>query len=184
MPGWARCSPPRPQQYRSADLGRAEPAIRDIAVWDAGGNRASAFRRPPPIVPCAQPQFAGPRTSFPGGLAFLERHANHRGAVRSPSTLGSHRTALIPLRGASRLPTARSRAPVPGWPLAVMTSVDEKNVLAGWAQTLPLYLFVILGPALAGGWLAALFVGAFERHAKASQRHPRPANPPAPSKPS
>jgi two-component system cell cycle sensor histidine kinase PleC len=34
---------------------------------------------------------------------------------------------------------------------------------------LPLYLFVILGPALAGGWLAALFVGAFERHARASR---------------
>ena len=50
-----------------------------------------------------------------------------------------------------------------------MTSVDEKDALADWVQTLPLYLFVILGPALAGGWLAALFVGAFERHAKASR---------------
>jgi two-component system cell cycle sensor histidine kinase PleC len=30
-------------------------------------------------------------------------------------------------------------------------------------------LFVILGPALVGGWLAALFVGAFERHARASR---------------
>jgi len=40
-------------------------------------------------------------------------------------------------------------------------------VLADWAQALPLYLFVILGPALVGAWLAALFVGAFERHAKA-----------------
>jgi two-component system cell cycle sensor histidine kinase PleC len=34
---------------------------------------------------------------------------------------------------------------------------------------MPLYLFVILGPALAGAWLAALFVGAFERHARANR---------------
>src|SRR5579875_1670601 len=26
-----------PAQYRSADLGRVEPAIRDIAVWDSAG---------------------------------------------------------------------------------------------------------------------------------------------------
>src|SRR6478609_4095471 len=32
-----------PQQYRSADLGRAEPAIRDIAVWDGRGNRQARF---------------------------------------------------------------------------------------------------------------------------------------------
>jgi two-component system cell cycle sensor histidine kinase PleC len=50
-----------------------------------------------------------------------------------------------------------------------MTSVDETGVLKSWTEALPLYLFVILGPALAGGWLAALFVGAFERHARASR---------------
>jgi len=58
---------------------------------------------------------------------------------------------------------------VPGWPLAVTGRLDEKNVLADWAQALPLYLFVILGPALVGAWLAALFVGAFERHARAAR---------------
>ena len=36
------------------------------------------------------------------------------------------------------------------------------------AALLPLYIFVILGPAFAGGWLAALFVGTFERHEKAA----------------
>jgi two-component system cell cycle sensor histidine kinase PleC len=49
----------------------------------------------------------------------------------------------------------------------VTSSLDETDVLADWVQALPLYLFVILGPALVGAWLAALFVGAFERHAKA-----------------
>jgi two-component system cell cycle sensor histidine kinase PleC len=47
--------------------------------------------------------------------------------------------------------------------------VDEKSALEAWVQALPLYLFVILGPALVGGWLAALFVGTFERHARASR---------------
>ena len=39
---------------------------------------------------------------------------------------------------------------LPGWPLAVMTSVDEPAALADWTGALPLYLFVILGPAIAG----------------------------------
>ena len=157
-----------PQQYRSADLGRAEPAIRDIAVWDARGNQQARFQADT-NAPFPRPQFAATRTSFPGGLAF--RDAGQTIAVLfDPKSLalGSHRTALIPLKDlrGSRDGIA---APVPGWPLAVMTSVDENSALADWAQTLPLYLFVILGPALVGGWLAALFVGAFERHARASQ---------------
>src|SRR5258705_10338650 len=60
-------------------------------------------------------------------------------------------------------------AAVPGWPLAVQGRLDEKDVLADWAQALPLYLFVILGPALVGAWLAALFVGAFERQTRAAR---------------
>jgi signal transduction histidine kinase len=155
-----------PQQYRSADLGRAEPAIRDIAVWDAGGNPQARLQAAADS-PLPLPQFAGQRTSFPGGLAFWSG-TQTIAVLFDRIELGSHRTALIPLRELRSSDGAISAA-VPGWPLAVMTRVDEKNVLAGWAQTLPLYLFVILGPALVGGWLAALFVGAFERHAKASQ---------------
>ena len=155
-----------PQQYRSADLGHAEPAIRDIAVWDAGGNRQARFQAVSDS-PLPQPQFAGARTSFPGGLAF--RSGSQTIAVLFDRIdMGSHRTALLP-REELRASGSAISAPVPGWPLAVVTNVDEKNVLASWAQTLPLYLFVILGPALVGGWLAALFVGAFERHARASR---------------
>ncbi|HSS13050.1 MAG TPA: HAMP domain-containing sensor histidine kinase [Rhizomicrobium sp.] len=157
-----------PQQYRSADLSRAEPTIRDIAVWDARGNRLARFQADT-NAPLPRPQFAGPRTSFAGGLAF--RDGGRTIAVLFDPhgvELGSHRTALVPL-GELRVSDGAISTPVPGWPLAVMTSVDEKGALADWAQTLPLYLFVILGPALVGGWLAALFVGAFERHAKASR---------------
>jgi signal transduction histidine kinase len=156
-----------PQQYRSADLGRAEPAIRDIAVWDASGAPLARLRATD--APLARPRFIGARASFPGGLVF--RNGTQTVAVLfdpGSISLGSHRTALV------SLPELRSSggaisAPVPGWPLAVITSLDEKNALASWAQALPLYLFVILGPALVGGWLAALFVGAFERHAKAAR---------------
>jgi len=156
-----------PQQYRSADLGRAEPAIRDIAVWDVNGNRQARFQAAA-NTPFPRPQFTGSRTSFPGGLAFWSG-TQIVAVLFDPKgiALGSLRTGLIPLPELRPADGAIS-APVPGWPLAVMTSVDEKNALASWAQTLPLYLFVILGPALVGGWLAALFVGAFERHARAS----------------
>jgi len=155
-----------PQQYRSADLARAEPAIRDIAVWDAAGNRQSRFQALD-NTPWPRPQFSGSRISLADRLAF--RDGNRTIAVLfDPKSidLGSHRTALMPLKQSA---DSAISAPVPGWPLAVMTSLDEKNVLADWARTLPLYLFVILGPALVGGWLAALFVGAFERHARASR---------------
>jgi signal transduction histidine kinase len=154
-----------PQQYRSADLGRAEPAIRDIAVWGPDGSPQARFKAT--AAPLARPNFTGARTSFPGGLAFRVE-----GRVIQvwfdPKSLAS-----LDLKGRAGLAARKDiapgtiAAPVPGWPLAVTSSLDEKDVLADWAQALPLYLFVILGPALVGAWLAALFVGAFERHAKA-----------------
>ena len=44
----------------------------------------------------------------------------------------------------------------------------RRDALAAWYGSLPLYLFVILGPALVGGGLAAVFVREFERRAKAA----------------
>jgi signal transduction histidine kinase len=58
---------------------------------------------------------------------------------------------------------------VPGWPVTVRTSIDEEPALAAWTGSLPLYLFVILGPSLAGAALAAIFVREFERRARAAQ---------------
>jgi signal transduction histidine kinase len=152
-----------PQQYRSADLAGAEPAIRDIVVWGADGSQQARFNATAG-TPVPKPVFAGSRTSFPGGLAF--RDSDHVVAVLfDPRSLALGHTALVPQQNAR----GSLSAAVPGWPLAVTTSVDEKGALESWAQTLPLYLFVILGPALVGAWLAALFVGAFERHARASR---------------
>jgi signal transduction histidine kinase len=61
------------------------------------------------------------------------------------------------------------RTPVGRWPATVVIAPDDDGALAAWYGSLPLYLFVILGPAVAGAWLASLFVGEFERRARASQ---------------
>ncbi|MDE2133877.1 MAG: HAMP domain-containing histidine kinase [Alphaproteobacteria bacterium] len=71
-------------------------------------------------------------------------------------------------------------ARVGGWPVEVRAALDDENALSAWYGSLPLYLFVILGPALVGGGLAAVFVREFERRAKASEairalRSTRPA---------
>jgi hypothetical protein len=153
-----------PQQYRSADLGRAEPAIRDIAVWAADGSPEARFNAS--AAPLARPNFTGARTSFPGGLAFrIEDRVIQ--VWFDPASLALGRARLVARKDVAPDSLA---APVSGWPLAVTSSLDEKDVLADWVQALPLYLFVILGPALVGAWLAALFVGSFERHAKARSR--------------
>jgi signal transduction histidine kinase len=150
-----------PQQYRGADLARAEPAIRDIAVW--GADSAQQARLSATATPLAAPVFSGQRALFPGEVAF--RDGGQTIAVLfDPKGLVPARAVLVP-----RDQTRGLSASVPGWPLAVMTQVDEKGALESWTGALPLYLFVILGPALAGGWLAALFVGAFERQARASR---------------
>ncbi|HMH64596.1 MAG TPA: HAMP domain-containing sensor histidine kinase, partial [Rhizomicrobium sp.] len=114
-------------------------------------------------APLAAPAFTGPRTLFSGGLAF--RDGGRVVAVLFDTAhLMPARAVLAPAGQAHGLSAA-----VPGWPLAVTTSPDEAGALQSWTGALPLYLFVIIGPALAGAWLAALFVGAFERQARASR---------------
>ncbi len=56
-----------------------------------------------------------------------------------------------------------------GWPLTARIGIGNEDALGAWYGSLPLYLFVILGPALVGGWLAVLFVREFEQRAKAAR---------------
>ena len=154
-----------PEQYRSADLARAEPAIADIAVWNTDGSPQSRFDAAAQ-KPFPRPTFAGSRTAFTGGLAFRDKDRIIAVRFDPRSLVHPHGTLLAQADTRARAPLS---AAVPGWPLAVATAVDETGALDSWTQALPLYLFIILGPALAGGWLAALFVGAFERHARASR---------------
>ncbi len=61
-----------------------------------------------------------------------------------------------------------SAASVPGWPLRVAGVLDIEGAIGAWYGSLPLYLFVILGPALAGAGLAVVFVREFERRVRAN----------------
>jgi signal transduction histidine kinase len=72
-----------------------------------------------------------------------------------------------------------SAARVPNWPAVAASALDSGDALAAWYASLPLYLFVILGPALVGAALAAVFVREFERRAKANEaiRSLRAVNP-------
>jgi signal transduction histidine kinase len=160
-----------PEQYRSADLGRAEPAIRDIVVWDETGSQ-SARLDATATRPLVRPAVAQARAVLPGEL--IVREGSRTVAVLfDPRSLmsGSARAELVAVGHMGRPggQTGSLNAAVPGWPIVVETRLDEEATLQDWASALPLYLFVILGPALAGGWLAALFVGSFERQARAAR---------------
>ncbi len=61
-----------------------------------------------------------------------------------------------------------SAVSVPGWPLRVAGMLDVEGAVGAWYGSLPLYLFVILGPALAGAGLAVVFVREFERRVRAN----------------
>jgi signal transduction histidine kinase len=60
-------------------------------------------------------------------------------------------------------------SPVPRWPASIGASVQTGEALGAWYGSLPLYFFLIFGPAIAGAGLAVLFVREFERRAKAAE---------------
>ncbi len=67
--------------------------------------------------------------------------------------------------GGRRLVALRA---VPGWPLVAGASVRTGEALRTWYASLPLFLFIIIGPAVAGAGLAVVFVREFERRARAA----------------
>jgi signal transduction histidine kinase len=153
------------------------PGLRNIAVYDGDGARRAILH---PLAAMAPAPAGTGRSVFAygpqGALAFSS--GDRRVVVLfdktalAPSRLLAQ-AALLPANGPALLQTPDRadldwvRASVPGWPLTAAAAIRQDAVLAGWIAALPLYLFVILGPAIAGAWLAALLVGAFERHARA-----------------
>jgi len=163
---------------RNPETRLGDPAIRNIAIF-RGGRLESALK-PLSAVP-SPPVLKGPRAIFSfgpeAGLAFRDSGAViavlFDADALAPHTL-LRRAALLSGAGTFssgagwRGDSARQTRAVPGWPLTAVTEMDSDGALSRWRELLPLYIFVILGPAFAGGWLAALFVGTFERHEKAA----------------
>ncbi len=146
-----------------------EPAIRNIALTGPGGALIAASN-PAAALPTNQAArvFAfGPQA----GISFAAG-ARRITVLFDPAALapmGARMALLLPggavLAHGAGFTAPTATVPVPGWPLAAATALDQ--TAAGWMGALPLYLFVILGPSVAGAWLAALLVGAFARQEKA-----------------
>ncbi len=91
------------------------------------------------------------------------------GELPSPNTLeleGAAETRMIEFGGDNRLVAL---APLPHWPATAGASIATGDALDAWYGSLPLYLFFILGPALAGAALAVVFVREFERRARTAE---------------
>jgi signal transduction histidine kinase len=150
------------------------PRLLNIAVFDQGGASSAALH-PDSAMPLLPPEaLKGQRTAFRFGpeaalsfasggkviLVLFDPGALAPASLSQGAAIAGGDTILGHITGDA------VGAPVPGWPLTASVAIE--SCAAPWAATLPLTLFIVLGPALAGGWLAALFVGSFERQQKAA----------------
>ncbi len=150
------------------------PGLLNIALFDQGGANTAALH-PDSAMPLLPPEaLKGQRTVFrfgPEAALTFESGGKLILVLFDPATLAPaslSEGAAIAGRDTilGRATDEQIGAPVPGWPLTA--SIATQSAALPWAETLPLTLFIVLGPALAGGWLAALFVGSFERQRKAA----------------
>jgi signal transduction histidine kinase len=161
--------PLEPEMLNAASRGRVAFAARDglslVLLFPAGGHLAMVQ-----IDPSALLSPAGMKDSV---LATLSGRLVARGAAwrKAPDaaalaldSAGSASRVVEQADGA-RLVSLRR---IDGWPLIAGASMPVAETLHAWYGNFPLYLFIILGPAFAGAALAVLFVGVFERQAKAA----------------
>ena len=159
----------------------ATPGLINVAIFDQGGAALALLHRLGGIPAPPSSAFTGKRAAFAAGhnagIAFSQGGkviaVTFDPGLLAPASLMTRAALLLPdaqplTQGANWRNENTQLATVPGWPLTAATALDATGVLDSWYGALPLYLFVILGPALAGGLLAALFVGAFERQQKAA----------------
>jgi len=129
-------------------------------VWDAAGNPIARLDSTAAST-LPRPNFPGTRVAFGGGLAF--RQGDRTVEVRfDPASLAFPGATLV-ASGAEQ-----GQAVVPRWPLAVAIPT-ESPALSGWVGSLPLYVLLVLAPAVAAAILAVLLVGAFERQTRAAR---------------
>lgn len=175
------------RRFAAGELYSLPPDVRGIAVAGGNGEMRAASGEAIPIRNLARLTQRGRvvlATADRAVIAFREGF----------DTIAVSFDALAPpslLRGVEIVGTSGhiigdppqgefASAGLRNWPVEVRAEIENSGALAAWYGSLPLYLFVILGPALVGGWLATVFVGEFERHAKASHaikalRSTRPA---------
>jgi signal transduction histidine kinase len=158
---------------------RAPQGVRNIAVYDADGTPLSMFNGTTSFVRLPRGMVAQARAGrvliADESLATLA--LPWRGEVvaiafetraLAPASL-LERAAVTTASGAALIGTPVSGVQASQGPIKVTVAPDDEGALAAWYGSLPLYLFVILGPALVGAWLASLFVGEFERRARADR---------------
>lgn len=78
---------------------------------------------------------------------------------------GTAASRIADLRSGARLV---SLAKLPHWPFTAIVGRPVEQALGAWYGALPLYLFFILGPSVAGAALAVVFVRLFEKEARAA----------------
>ncbi len=151
--------------------------VRALSVYDQSGIAVSSLNAR--AIPLSPSEMAAhePSVFAPSTMTFFYR--NNLVAIDfDPHALVParilQRAALTMSGGAVLLQDAGWAGSGPSvalanWPVVVRTSVDEDSALAAWTGSLPLYLFVILGPALAGAALAFVFVREFEKRARSAQ---------------
>lgn len=176
------------RQFAKGEIFTLPPDVSAIAVSDALGKVSTAIGEPIAMSGLAglaveQPVVVGGR----GTATVLFRDGIDIIAVRFHPLVPAGVLENLEIATASGVAIAGTpirsgaiAAAAPSWPVNVLVPREDPGALNAWYGSLPLYLFVILGPALVGAWLAAIFVREFERRAKASEairnlRSTRPA---------
>jgi hypothetical protein len=144
--------------YSDAAIGSSPMTL----FFAAGGNLARIVVMPVDPVSLLPRDVLGNSALFtPGGVALA---LSNNFALSPPVALLSNREGAVTRQleqdGVRSIVAA---APVPGWPLTAVASVEASAALGTWYGSIPLYLFVILGPGLVGAALAVLLVSEFER---------------------
>jgi signal transduction histidine kinase len=174
--------------FAAGELLSLPPDVRGVAVADALGKITAAAGEALPIENVIGQALDRPvvigtpdRTliAFRNGVTVVAvsfRPLLPDAALQNITVLGTAGTVL-----AGQPPSGETvKAAVSGWPVEVRALAEDPSAVSAWYAVLPLYIFVIVGPALVGAWLAMIFVREFERRAKAadairSLRSTRPA---------
>lgn len=176
------------RQFAAGELYSLPPDVRGVAVADAMGIISSASGEAipmPNLVALAHDKPVVLGTHDRTVIAFrlgaeivaVSFHPLVPDALlQNAQIVGTADRTL----GGATLDGETATAAIASWPVQVRVAIDHTEALAAWYGSLPLYLFVILGPAVVGAWLATVFVHEFERRAKASEairslRSTRPA---------